>query len=299
MFWLLPDIAFAADTMTAQQSTPALRFVSLQQASADAVIVDTRALSQCQQRTLANALCLPATDLVGPNGELPSFADIFWALGTAGLTGKETILVIGNQSSDRDFIAGMLYLCGQARVEILSTPIEKVLRDGSLPVGEGHPRGILRQKIYHASMRDQSMVLPGELQSAQGRDTRFVPIDANHLQVMTSSLADIQQDEHHTHVQYVVYANQPRLAIATFTRLLAGTVAQNVSLQVVPTAMRKWISSSVDPALQDKMTASAQTISADSVRHTRSRFIAGAGMVFVPVMILSIASFTKGGKLWI
>jgi hypothetical protein len=296
---LLSDIVFAADAATAKRALPVLRYVSLQQASADAVVVETRALSLCRQRTLANAHCLPATDLLGPNGELPSFADIFWALGTAGLTGKETILVVGNQDTDRDFIAGLLYLCGQARVEILDTPVAKVLRDGILPVGEGQPRAILRQQIYRASMRDASMVLPGELPAAQDNDGRLMSIDADHPQALKSAVAELQQDKQNTHAQYVVYAGRPKLAIAMFTRLLADTVAQNAPLRVVPIALHEWVGTSASPAPQDDMTASVQVGKLDGENNSRIRFFAGVVMVSIPVMILLIASFTKGGKLWI
>ena len=78
---------------TVKQPPDNLRYVNAKQASVDALVVDTRTLSVCQKRSIASAHCLPANDLLGPDGKLASFADIFWALGTAGISGHETILV--------------------------------------------------------------------------------------------------------------------------------------------------------------------------------------------------------------
>lgn len=59
-------------------------------------VIDTRAQEQCQTMSLAGARCLPATDLLGPHRRLPSFRDILWVFGTAGLRGDETLIVAGS-----------------------------------------------------------------------------------------------------------------------------------------------------------------------------------------------------------
>lgn len=236
---LITGIVVAAGTATAKQLAPSLRDVSPQQVSADAVVVDTRALAACQRHTIADARCLPATDLLGPNGELPGFADIFWALGTAGLDGSETVLVTGDQPAARNFVAGLLYLCGQARVEILNTPVERALHAGLRHAGQGHPRGILRQRIYHASMRDQLLVLPAELSHAAGDMQRIIPIHAGSRSSSAPDLSGLLRDRRNTvkdDALFVIHGGQPRDAIALFARLLANSPDYTGRIRVMPVA---------------------------------------------------------------
>jgi len=223
----------------AQQANASLHYVNLQQVSSDALVVDTRARVVCEHRSFAGARCLPATDLLGPDGELPSFADIFWALGTAGIDGSETILVIGDKPLARDFVAGLLYLCGQARVEILNSSIEKGLRTGLRHAGQGRPRGILRQRIYHARMRDELLVLPAELSAATNSTKLVIPVKASNYLTSTPSLSELKSNrgnEAKDNKLFVIYARQPRDAIALFARLLAITPKQDSGIRVMPVA---------------------------------------------------------------
>jgi len=199
----------------AQQANASLHYVNLQQVSSDALVVDTRARVVCEHRSFAGARCLPATDLLGPDGELPSFADIFWALGTAGIDGSETILVIGDKPLARDFVAGLLYLCGQARVEILNSSIEKGLRTGLRHAGQGRPRGILRQRIYHARMRDELLVLPAELSAATNSTKLVIPVKASNYLTSTPSLSELKSNR---------------------ARLLAITPGHDSGIRVMPVA---------------------------------------------------------------
>lgn len=226
---------------TLPATTASLRYVDMQQATGKALILDTRGRATCIKRSLAGAHCLPATDLLGPHGELPSFADIYWALGTAGLDGSETVLVTGDQPVMRDFVAGLLYVSGQESVEILDTPIKNILRAGTHRAGEGKPRGILRQRIYHAGMRDKFLVLPGELSQAPFRKLHWIPIDAAKYPVSTPSLSKIRRNARHTvsgPAQYLIYARRPKLALALYARLLASRPGQVGQLKLVPVAAK-------------------------------------------------------------
>jgi len=128
-----------------------------------ATVVDARSLAACLHRSVANARCLPASDFLGPHGRLAAFTDIYWLLGTAGIAAKDAVLVVGDNPWERDFVAGMLYLSGQAAVTVLNRPIS----DGAgLPVsrlGPGTARGMLRQPIYEGTVRADAMVLRSEL----------------------------------------------------------------------------------------------------------------------------------------
>lgn len=214
-----------------------IRYVGVGKIASHVVIVDTRAQAKCQQRSLAGAHCLPASDLLGPAGELPSFADIFWALGTAGLDGSETVVVAGDEVTARDFVAGLLYLCGQAKVEILRPAIRDVLQSGKFLSGQGIPRAILRQRIYRATMRDTAMILPGELKHLDRKKTRRVYLDAMQFDKGQSLIA-----EHNKAGQrrvFVVYASSVRNAVAWFARLLTRTENVNKDIKVAPEAMSR------------------------------------------------------------
>jgi thiosulfate/3-mercaptopyruvate sulfurtransferase len=260
------------------QLAPSLRYVDTKQASHTALVIDTRALAACQQHSIAGAHCLPASDLLGPNGALPGFADIFWALGTANINADNTVLVTGDQARARDFVAGLLYLCGQARVQILTVSIDNVLQQKHWPAGAGLARSNLRQSVYNATMRDKLIVLPTELAQALARHDSVVPVDGRNLstpRVNDEYLAEHipgamqlpQANSNHIsshlrlpdvsektpgsnassapakHRYFVAYAYKPLDSIALFTRLRAGEVDPHIDIRVMPAGWQGWIHS--------------------------------------------------------
>lgn len=132
----------------------------------DAVLLDVRPLAVCRERSLQGARCLPADDLLRPDGRLADFGGILWALGTAGLEGGETVAVFGAQSVRRDFVAGVLLVAGQRRVIAVSAPASELMQGKWRPIGPGRARGMLRDPIWQAPMRDHLLVLPRELARA-------------------------------------------------------------------------------------------------------------------------------------
>lgn len=126
-----------------------------------AVVVDARPAADCLVRSLAGARCLPAGELA-PHGRLSSWRDLLWLLGTAGLTGAETVLVAGADARERNFVAGLLHLCGQRRVLIARPPLPQLLAAG-LPAGRGSARAFARGVVFEAPMRDRLIVLAAEL----------------------------------------------------------------------------------------------------------------------------------------
>jgi len=121
------------------------------------IIVDTRPSEDCEAKSLAGARCLAAVDLLGPHHRLAAFTDIAWLLGTAGLTGMETLLVIGDDATERDFVAGLLYVMGQKRVRILTEPVTRLSADSDLKTGAGTARGTTRETVYTAPARDAAV----------------------------------------------------------------------------------------------------------------------------------------------
>jgi len=134
---------------------------------AELVVIDSRAGNACANGSVTRdggaARCLPIAAVTGPHGRLASFRDIHWRLGTLGLDGSETVLIVGDRQGDRDAVGALLFLAGQRTVLIWSRPIDDLIAAGfaAIPGKEGEPA---RTAIYQAPMRDARVVLRGELQ---------------------------------------------------------------------------------------------------------------------------------------
>lgn len=155
---LASPLRAAGDFAYVRASRPAL--------DAGAVVIDARPLDACTQRSFAGARCLAAAEFLGPHRRLAGYRDILWLLGTAGLRGNETVLVVGQDPLERDFVAGLLHLAGQARVLILTAPATRELA-GGIPAAPGVARSFTREAVFEAPMRDTLVVLGRELRGMQ------------------------------------------------------------------------------------------------------------------------------------
>lgn len=127
------------------------------------IVIDTRPQARCFAESLAGARCLPPEDFFGPHGRLANIRDIAWVFGTAGLNGAESVLVAGDDARRRDVIAALLFLSGQAQVQVLNTSFSNLLADTVRPVGPGRSRGMVRDPIYQAQAREALWLLRDEL----------------------------------------------------------------------------------------------------------------------------------------
>ncbi|CAG1019354.1 partial Putative thiosulfate sulfurtransferase, partial [Burkholderiaceae bacterium] len=152
---LLP-LLFALPAQSAED------FAYVRAAEPGAVAVDARPLAACREKSLAGARCLPAEDFLGPHNRLPSARDLLWLLGTAGLSGEETVLVVGQDVLARDFVAGLLHVAGQRSVRVLTEPVGRLLEQGAA-AGAGRERGMIREAVFAAPMRDGLLLLRDEL----------------------------------------------------------------------------------------------------------------------------------------
>lgn len=142
-----------------------------------AQVIDARPLEQCLTKSVRGARCLPVADFFGPHDRLASFVNINWLLGTAGLSGQEHVLVVGNNAQERDFIAGVLFVAGQKEVSVLT---QKMKRGGGFSekfLGLGVERMESRTNVYHGIARDKAIVFKKELSKILSFDTPTVLID--------------------------------------------------------------------------------------------------------------------------
>lgn len=183
-------------------------FAYTQRVGAGETVIDSRPLADCKRASHAGARCLPAEEFLDPQRRLPSERDILWLLGTAGLDGSETALVIGEDATARDFVAGLLYLAGQRSVRILSGPMPRL--NGRATGGQ--ERGMVRSAVWTAPMRDGLWVLGADIV----RDKPTL-VDAGAPKPAA--------------VNGVVIAADAYQAIARFTQVRAG---QGVAVRVHP-----------------------------------------------------------------
>ncbi len=168
-------------------------------------MIDARPLQACLASSVRNALCLPASDFYSQPTGLASFRDISWAFGTAGLTGSQAVLVFADSAHDRDLVAALLHLAGQADVWLWEGRVESL----KARVGQavGRQRGIVRSALYAAPMRDELLALPSELNALVDDGWRVLNVTQTNGGDGDSSL--------------VVVAEDPIDALRGFTRLVA------------------------------------------------------------------------------
>lgn len=124
-------------------------------------IVDVRPEAACRDGTLPRARCLPVTELVGPLRRLANLSGMLWMLGSAGLTGDEHVLVVGERTEQKELMAGLLYLAGQRQISVLVPPVTGSA--GTAGLHPGQPRSRTREVVYTAPVRDHRIILRDEL----------------------------------------------------------------------------------------------------------------------------------------
>ena len=272
-------------------------------------VVDARAEETCLRYTVRGARCLPAADFLGPHGRLASFREIYWLLGTAGLSDQAHVLVVGDDPSERDFVAGMLYLCGQRKVSVLTIPIARGAGLEQTQMGPGTGRGMTRAPIYQGVVREGRIVLRAELAQAlaaahppplldgRGEDEywgeRIRSMRGGHLpgaqslpmrkargQMTQGALQLPPQDG------LIVYADDPFESVAYFTLLRAGAGA---NVRVFPDGWVDWAS---HPALPMDSVTYPDTVSVDTAaKQTAKRANPDqAALVFGGILVLAVFS---------
>ena len=125
------------------------------------VFVDTRDAGTCAGGSVEGALCMEPSLFLHPDGTAARFRDINWLAGTFGLDSLSTAIVFGDDESDNDFVAGILFLLGHSRIVIWRGGPEALLE--TRKQGAGRQRGILRSRFIVTPMRDEYIALDDDV----------------------------------------------------------------------------------------------------------------------------------------
>lgn len=254
-------VAFAAPPAFSFVRKPALLVAST------VTVIDTRPDSQCQRESVVGAHCLSPADLLGPHGRLPSFRQIDWVLGTAGLAGDGTVVVIGNNPVARNFVAGILFLCGQSRVQVMLPPVDALLKMSVVSHGPGRVRAALAAPLFTAVARATLVVFQDELARSLRQASPPVLLDGRseaeywgvHIRAargghLPGSRLFPMRLAAHAGTQRagapafyrgaIVYAQDPLTSVAYFTLLRAGL---GIAVRVYPGGWRQWAAHSTLP----------------------------------------------------
>ena len=209
----MPALAFAvlalppdADAELGATADPAL-VANLDRA----VFVDTRNIEACARASIDDALCMAPPELLHPDGTPASFRGINWLAGTFGLDPAATAVVFGDDRTDNEFVAGMLFLLGQSRVVIWRGDLHSM--PTSLKHGTGRRRGILRSLYYASPVRDGYIALDDEVR-------RFFGAGSASETALPAGDADASVYRRDDDGALLVLAGGAREAVAGFARVL-------------------------------------------------------------------------------
>ena len=177
-----------------------------------AVFVDTRDVEACASGSIDGALCMAPPELLHPNGTPASFRGINWLAGTFGLDPAAVAVVFGDDRTDNDFVAGMLFLLGQSRVVIWRGDLHSM--PVSLKHGAGRRRGILRSLYYANPVRDGYIALDDDVR-------RFFGAGSVSEAAIPAGDADASVWRRDDDGALLVLAGDARDAVAGFARVLA------------------------------------------------------------------------------
>ena len=199
-------LSHGADAALAATADPA-RIASLDRV----VFVDTRDAEACASASIDGALCMAPPELLHPNGTPASFRGINWLAGTFGLDPAAVAVVFGDDRTDSEFVAGMLFLLGQSRVLIWQGDLQPM--PASLKHGTGRRRGILRSLYYASPVRDGYIALDNDVR-------RFFGAGSVSEAAFPADDADASVWRRDDDGALLVLAGGAREAVAGFARVL-------------------------------------------------------------------------------
>lgn len=112
-------------------------------------ILDVRTADACLAGSLPGARCLPFDHFVGAGGAVIGYVQLRWLLGTVGLQGDETVVVVGARAADSQRVGALVSGAGQRRVWVYDKPFVS-----SASLQPGTARNVSRETVFTAPMRD-------------------------------------------------------------------------------------------------------------------------------------------------
>ena len=198
------------------------------------VFVDTRDVGTCAARSVEGALCMEPSQLLYPDGTPASFRDINWLVGTFGLEPPSPAVVFGDNESDDDFVAGILFLLGQSRIVIWRGSPGALLE--TREQGAGRQRGMLRSRFIVTSMRDEYIALDDDVRRffASGPVVRLNwPESLEEVGWLERAPRDAPlMYRHEGGDSLLLLAGDAREAVANLTRILLRDPAASVQVHL-------------------------------------------------------------------
>jgi len=78
--------------------------------------IDASSFTSCLNHSIEGATCVPFETFLDEQGELSSFRDIQWALGTVSVGNEDPLFVFSKNIEDTYAIAGLFHLAGVRHV---------------------------------------------------------------------------------------------------------------------------------------------------------------------------------------
>ena len=118
--------------------------------------IDASSFTSCLNHSIEGATCVPFETFLDEQGELSSFRDIQWALGTVSVGNEDPLFVFSKNIEDTYAIAGLFYLAGVRHVYVWEGDSEKLF--SSLQTGAGKTRSIVRETYFSNPIRIQHLI---------------------------------------------------------------------------------------------------------------------------------------------
>ena len=138
--------------------------------------IDASSFTSCLNRSLKGATCVPFETFLDEQGELSSFRDIQWALGTVSVGNEDPLFVFSKNIEDTYAIAGLFYLAGVRHVYVWRGDSEKLF--SSLQSGSGKTRSIIRETYFSNPIRIKHLIHSENLNDKKYQDWLTVYVES-------------------------------------------------------------------------------------------------------------------------
>ena len=137
--------------------------------------IDASSFTSCLNHSIEGATCVPFETFLDEQGELSSFRDIQWALGTVSIGNEDPLFVFSKNIEDTYAIAGLFHLAGVRHVYVWEGNPEKLF--SFLQAGFGKTRSIVRETYFSNPIRIQHLIHSQNLNDKKYQDWSTVNVE--------------------------------------------------------------------------------------------------------------------------